>query len=102
MYNPNQSAAPRRSNADYLRRMTVGDGCCRNAESIPVCRRESESPSACEPRVCPDMPSLAMVYAPRQEWGCLMETPARALSEGTLFLELVKPFEGSCKSRYQR
>ena len=102
MFNPNQNAAPRRSNADYLRRMTVGEGCCREEGSIPMFRREPAPQPSCEPSVSLGMPSLAMVYAPRQEWTCLIEPPSKALSEGTLFSELVKPFEGSCKSRYQR
>jgi hypothetical protein len=35
-----------------------------------------------------------MVYAPVQEWTCLMETPEMALAHGTLFKELLKPFDG--------
>ena len=39
--------------------------------------------------------SLAMVYSPMQSFTKLYE-PAKALSRGTLFAELDKPFTGKC------
>lgn len=41
-------------------------------------------------------PSLAMVYSPRQCWRNLLD-PQSALDQGTLFAELVLPFEGGSK-----
>ena len=43
-------------------------------------------------------PSLAMVYAPRQCWRNLLD-PQSALENGTLFAELVLPFEAGNKRR---
>ena len=40
-----------------------------------------------------EYPSLAMVYAPVQRWNKLYDLDT-ALSLGTLFIELNKPFEG--------
>ena len=40
----------------------------------------------------PWAPSLAMVYAPRQCWRNLLD-PQSALSEGSLFAELILPLE---------
>ena len=44
---------------------------------------------------CPteiDAPALAMVYSPRQCWRKLLD-PAEGLKQGTIFAELVLPFE---------
>jgi len=54
------------------------------------------APKAC----CEDHPhlhptSLAMVYSPTQAFAKLYE-PSKALTRGTLFAELDKPFTGKC------
>ncbi len=84
MYRLNQSPSSGRSNAEFLRRLSEQRGCgC----SAPMSRAEEHR----EPIGCPSMPSLAMVYSPVQAWDGLLD-PARALAEGTLFADLVKPF----------
>ena len=40
-----------------------------------------------------------MVYSPVQGWNNRFEAPSKALSEGSLFKDLVKPFEGSKRGR---
>ena len=40
----------------------------------------------------PSQPQLAMAYVPFQQWGDTME-PDNALSSGTLFSDLIFPFE---------
>lgn len=45
---------------------------------------------------CVSAPSLAMVYAPRQCWRNLLDMQS-ALDQGTLFAELVLPFEGGSR-----
>lgn len=40
------------------------------------------------------MPSLAMVYAPRQCWQNLLD-PVTGLSHGSIFADLILPFEGN-------
>ena len=47
---------------------------------------------------CVEMPSLAMVYAPRQSWDGVFR-PEEALAHGTQFAALVLPFEGGGKSK---
>lgn len=109
MFDRNQPAAMRRSGDEFLRRMTTGE---MPGRSLPTMNRPSPAPMPpagnC-PGTCPDqgggrncigqltgnpaMPSLAMVYSPKQEWRCLM-SPQTALDEGSLFGELIKPFEG--------
>lgn len=56
-------------------------------------------PSDCAKGECPTYlhaPSLAMVYSPRQCWRNLLD-PQSALDHGTLFAELVLPFERASK-----
>lgn len=60
-----------------------GDGCSRRqengtAERMSDCNMEGRQ--------------LAMVYSPMQCWR-MLKTPADALMSGTLFEELVKPYE---------
>lgn len=102
MYQPNRSVPRRRSDDEFLRRMS----CAMTGQSIPTMNPsapEAErpapmepmpgSPSCSYPPVDAAMPSLAMVYSPIQEWRCAL-SPSEALREGTLFTELVKPFRG--------
>lgn len=42
---------------------------------------------------CANMPSLAMVYSPVQAFHKLL-TPTQGLSQGSIFEELILPFEG--------
>lgn len=58
-----------------------------------------DKPSSCVQGECSPYlhaPSLAMVYSPRQCWRNLLD-PQSALDQGTLFAELVLPFEGGSK-----
>ena len=108
MYHPNQSPSARRAGEDFLRRMAQADSPC-PMQSAPVFQQDS-APSCCNPPQhdgCstpknPQMPSLAMVYAPVQSWSCLMDSPEMALAHGTLFKELFLPFEGGCSRRSTR
>ena len=45
-----------------------------------------------------DMPSLAMVYSPYQSWQSLL-SPKDGLAHGSIFAELIKPFEAGNRSR---
>lgn len=116
MYHPNQYSTPRRADAEFLRRMTAPEGCgCSGARAVPAqrdscgCEQAHSLPHVNAPGISsacsegtgnPLMPALAMVYSPEQEWRSLVEPCATALAEGTLFRELIKPFEGgSCKAR---
>ena len=106
MYYPNQSSSSRRSGEEFLRRMTRSDA----EQGVPCAAFRNESSQSCgcsgsesggdQIHHCigqsstPQRPALAMVYCPVQEWVCLMDSPEKALSEGTLFQELVKPFVG--------
>lgn len=45
---------------------------------------------------CKGMPSLAMVYSPVQEWKHLL-SPQEGLAQGTIFAELILPFEGASR-----
>ena len=44
----------------------------------------------------PDRMELAMAYVPWQRWGGLY-SPCEALSKGTMFACLYKPFKGGCR-----
>lgn len=101
MYEKNQPSAMRRSGDEFLRRMRSSE---LPERSLPVMNRTSTNPYAASSAGCSNsgsntgtgssaMPSLAMVYAPVQEWRCLL-TPSEALREGSLFRELIKPFQG--------
>ena len=118
----NRRASVRRSNDEFLRRMIGGElgGDDRAVISrLPAMPGASDRPlppapgqgrTACDgsPRAegqggvgehCPlyvKAPSLAMVYAPRQCWQNLFE-PQTALANGTLFADLVLPFEAGRK-----
>ncbi len=108
MYNPNQSPSSRRGSEEFLRRMNQNQfsSCApcgaSTKQSHSFDSRQSnggrgcDSPASggCNQSGTPAMPALAMVYAPVQEWTCLMETPEMALAHGTLFKELLKPFDG--------
>lgn len=109
----NRRYAARRADEEFLRRMTGGEF---SANGLPVINLNapSDAPrstptrdarvrvscngstngatpeSACKPDAF--APSLAMVYSPRQCWRGLL-TPAEGLSKGTIFSELVLPFE---------
>lgn len=116
MYNPNQSPSSRRAGEEFLRRMNqnqfqncVSCGTATTQQQPTVDRRnacegccEQQESGMCNPSHNPFMPALAMVYAPHQEWTCLMETPGMALAHGTLFKELFKPFEGRGSRRGSR
>ncbi len=110
MYERNIPASVRRADDEFLRRMmgggkaSVGLDSPRQSHAVPTLSHTAshQKPGDCNIPVDPAMPSLAMVYAPKQVWRCSY-TPAQALSRGTLFYELDKPFEGgshnsgSCK-----
>lgn len=119
MYSENNRSS-RRGNDEFFRRMTGGDIGGKENCPIPSCRHggyeaaERDLPSRarldmgerppCNEgdggvcHLCPNeihAPALAMVYCPRQCWRHLLE-PSVALSKGTLFAELVLPFEAGC------
>ena len=61
-------------------------------------RRENED--ACDRDLCPTeihAPALAMVYAPKQCWRKTFD-PQTGLAHGSIFAELILPFEGCSKS----
>ena len=120
----NRRAAESRSDADFLRRMLGGElnrnGCDRSCNRTPIDSRRADMGNCCEWRPqsrqeapvqpesgcgcqrpcdtsCPTeihAPALAMVYCPRQCWRKLFD-PEDALKHGSLFAELVLPFEGA-------
>ncbi len=118
MYSENNKyTAVRRTNDEFLRRMIGGElsGCamprqdmessqrpsfcnpCQNHHHEPPCNSGDVAQNGCVPTqsCCPThvhAPSLAMVYAPKQCWQSLLD-PVTALSEGTLFAELILPLE---------
>ena len=110
MYSEHNSRPSRRVNDEFLRRMVGGE---LTQKALPVmntvptelARGQNTGNSACnqnddEGNGCPTnigAPSLAMVYAPRQCWRNLLDHEA-ALLNGSLFAELVMPFEGDRKS----
>ncbi len=104
MYERNIPASTRRADDEFLRRMMGGKmshdaGDYRQGHATPTLSRTepNQKPNDCNAPVDPAMPSLAMVYAPKQVWRCSY-TPAQALSRGTLFYELDKPFEGGSRN----
>ena len=85
-------------------RQEMGD-CC---EWAPQARQEApmrpEGGCGCQSMSCNvscptevPAPSLAMVYCPRQCWRSLF-SPEDGLQHGTLFAELVLPFEGGSQN----
>ena len=104
MYERNTPASTRRSDDEFLRRMLGGKaphdvGDYRQGHVAPTLSRAEphQKPEDCNVPINPAMPSLAMVYAPKQVWRCSY-TPAQALVRGTLFYELDKPFEGGSRN----
>ena len=113
----NRRAAESRADADFLRRMLGGElndaantricnncNMGRSCEWRPQARQESpmrpENGCGCQRPSCDtscpteiSAPSLAMVYCPRQCWRSLF-SPEDGLKHGTIFAELVLPFEG--------
>ena len=107
MYSENgRHASVHRANDEFLRRM-IGGEVVRAA--LPVVSMETpllpddlqNGGTSCDGSSkgeCPShvhAPALAMVYAPMQCWNHLLDMQS-ALQHGTLFAELVLPFEG-CK-----
>ena len=111
----NRRSVTRRANDDFLRRMLggelTGDGFpvmqvpTQERPSAPITQqsprvrcdgsRASRESQAGSCPVCPDCipaPAIAMVYSPRQCWRNLLD-PETALSNGSLFAELVLPLE---------
>ena len=101
MYHPNQSPSARRAGEDFLRRMAQTD-LQEQKCAAPFLQQNTASGCCnmpkhqdCVPSTNPQMPALAMVYAPVQSWTCLMDSSEEALANGTLFKELFLPFEGN-------
>ncbi len=62
-------------------------------------KRARDGGDACDRESCPteiSAPALAMVYAPRQCWRKTFD-PQTGLAHGSIFAELVLPFEGCPK-----
>lgn len=103
MYADNhRRSASQRVNDDFLRRMMGGE-LTSNAEPTA---RAAERENAERPKIsvqeddCPSTlhaPSLAMVYSPRQCWRNVL-SPEEGLQQGSIFSELVLPFEPDGKS----
>ena len=96
-FSPNKKASERRTNDEYLRRSSFGARA--SSESLPT---QSDPPTDAQGEAnatcltCQNeekMPSLAMVYAPKQIFKDLYE-PNEALERGTLFRALDLPFHG--------
>ena len=95
-----------RTPAEPRRGTTMGE-CCEWTPSTPRVQARQEMPPVrpdggcgcqkpCDTS-CPTevpAPSLAMVYSPRQCWRSLLE-PEVGLKHGSIFAELILPFEGS-------
>ena len=117
MYSENQRRVPmRRANDEFLRRMldnedARGARAVMNPAPMPTPSLPPERPSrpSCDGsypdggnhaggcQMPENMPSLAMVYAPKQCWQNLLE-PSVGLAHGSIFADLILPFEG-CKNR---
>lgn len=87
----------KRTEAFYMPKRGVSVRMMRNIHGTPepraIVRRESEDHTACGARNgIENAPSLAMVYAPIQEWREIYDLTA-ALDRGTLFGELDLPLE---------
>jgi len=85
---------------DYQRngwyRPTCGVNRANNMPQKQQATRTASAPTACRedyPHIHPT--SLAMAYSPTQAFVKLYE-PSKALTRGTLFAELDKPFTGKC------
>lgn len=106
MYSEHNSRPSRRVNDEFLRRMVGGELISKELPVMNMARLDTapgqmpERPSCNQNdenggRECPvniNAPSLGMVYSPRQCWRNLLDHEA-ALSNGSLFAELVMPFE---------
>ena len=106
----NRQPSARRADDAFLRRMlggelashgTVPQGDLRLSQEEsaqkPLCDGSYPSGGSSCTGDCPnhgEMPSLAMVYAPRQCFRNLLE-PASALERGSLFAELILPLSGT-------
>lgn len=112
MYPKNNRPPSGRVNDEFLRRMVGGEligdtlpvmqmtrkeATNQTRSTIPNCNQDDDETALSECPVMLGAPSLAMVYSPRQCWRNLLE-PDAALSSGSLFAELVLPFEGARKS----
>ena len=112
MYPKNNRPPSGRVNDEFLRRMVGGELIGNELPVMKITREVNPNVPLAEPpscnqnddegerSECPVMlgaPSLAMVYSPRQYWRNLLD-PDAALSSGSLFAELVLPFEGASKS----
>lgn len=65
-------------------------------EAREGCRREECENSHAPLNTVENPTSIAMVFSPKQCFQNLYE-PMKALSRGTLFADLDKPFKGSCR-----
>ena len=108
MYFENEKPfARQRSNDEFLRRMRSDEFFgFSDKQDLPTLARTDIPGKNERPRVscdgtpqaqsstspCPNMPSLAMVYSPVQAFENLL-SPQEGLAQGTIFLDLIKPFE---------
>ncbi len=107
----------RRANDEFLRRMldkedARGSRAVMNPTPMPTPSLPPERPNrpscdgsypngsgnAGDCRMREGMPSLAMVYAPKQCWQNLLD-PMTGLGQGSIFAELILPFQGCGKCR---
>ncbi len=109
----NRRACSYRANDAFLRQMLGGElAGCHSHEKAPMpSARQSYDPQnpPCDGSInnmqhgcgkCPTeigAPSLAMVYSPRQCWKEVLD-PMTGWKHGSIFSELILPFEGCCKN----
>lgn len=116
-FESNRRVSARRANDDFWRRMLGSESAdgsravmnsAPSPSPMPMPSRPQERPDrpSCDGsypnrgdgggdcQKTPGMPSLAMVYAPRQCWQNLLD-PATGLANGSIFKDLILPFEGN-------
>lgn len=86
---------PASAAAEPMRRAAPACACGENrtARENAALRMEQPAETPCTPTVDERMPALAMVYSPQQGWQNIY-CEGDALTRGTIFAELDKPFYG--------
>ena len=98
MLERNNPSIPRRQEDDLLRRSRFGGGIRRGfgvnePPASPVLETVDSANETLDDRNGIAKKRLAMAYIPKQKWQNLL-SPESALTNGTVFRELVFPFEG--------
>lgn len=94
MLERNNPTIPRRRDDDLFRRSRFGNGIRRGfGANEPLSSPVMEQVASENQTNGPAQKRLAMAYIPNQQWQNLL-SPESALMNGTVFRELVFPFEG--------